>query len=229
VGGVSWVLCGSNAANVFRNTYATKDSFKVHVEAAPVTLVKQVKEQMKGNPMFNLQEAIAGFKTKHFKDGKVPAVTKELTADLLQIQREAVENSVDTADMDALSDEIFGEAKVETPPAKKPNDQKVTEDVVNKTKRELEATQNLAVHLQAQVKELEDYKAKTTREIAAYEKVAVALYEQVEAIAVEAEASKSSEAKPNSTGPHTAKNPLVHAINLHILNIGKAARGGLPI
>jgi hypothetical protein len=100
----------------------------VQVESAPVTPIKQVQEQMKGKPMsFNLQEAIAGFKTKHFKDGKVPAVTKELTADLLQIQREAVENSVDTADMDALSDEIFGEAKVDPVPPKKVNEQKASE------------------------------------------------------------------------------------------------------
>jgi hypothetical protein len=128
-------------------------------------------------------------------EGKVPQVTQEVTADLLAMQRQAVEASVDTADMDALSDEIFGQAVVEPPPAKKPNDQKLGEDVSNKTKRELEATQNLAVHLQTQIKELEDFKAKTEKEIAAYEKVAVALYEQVEAIAEEGEASRSVEAK----------------------------------
>jgi hypothetical protein len=108
--------------------------------------------------MFNLQEKIAEFKGKHFKDGKVPAVTQQLTADLLAIQREAVENDVDVADIDALSDEIFGEAKIEPPPPKKTNEQRSAEDITNKAKRELEATQNLAV---TKIKSLSLRKIKT--------------------------------------------------------------------
>jgi hypothetical protein len=88
-------------------------------------------------------------------------VTNVVAADLLSIQRQAVESSVEMADIDALSNELFGEAHVEPTPPKKNNDQKMGEDIENKTKRELEATQNLAVHLQTQVKELEEYKTKT--------------------------------------------------------------------
>ena len=53
-------------------------------------------------------------------------------------------------------------------------------DLQNRTARELEATTNLATHLQNQVRELEEQKEKAAKEIAAYEKVAVALYEQLE-------------------------------------------------
>jgi hypothetical protein len=178
--------------NPSAGTWASSGSFKVQVESAPATLIKQVNEQLRNKTMsFNLQEAIAEFKTKHFKEGKVPEPTIAVASDLLAVQRQAVESGVDMADIDALSNELFGEARHEPPPPKKTNEQKVGEDIENKTKRELEATQNLAVHLQGQVKELEDFKAKTEKEIAAYEKVAVALYEQVEAIAQEGETSST--------------------------------------
>jgi hypothetical protein len=114
--------------NPSAGTFASSGSFKVQVESAPVTLVKQVKEQLKDKTMsFNLQEAIKDFKTKHFKEGKSPQVTQEVTADLLAMQRQAVEASVDTSDMDALSDEIFGQAVVEPPAPKKNNEQKAGE------------------------------------------------------------------------------------------------------
>jgi Prohead core protein serine protease len=171
--------------NPSAGTYANKSEFKVEVESASSTLINQVTEQIKGKSMsFNLQEAITEFKTKHYKWEKTaeglpisrpPQVTRELTSDYIEMQRKAIEADVDQADLDALTDEIYGQAKVEPTPPKKTNEQKAGEDVVNKTKRELEATQNLAIHLQTQIKELEDYKSKTTREIAAYEKVAVAL------------------------------------------------------
>jgi hypothetical protein len=73
---------------------------------------------------FNLQEKIAEFKTKHFKEGKVPSPTGmqtaewlTVTADLLAMQQEAVANSVDTTDLEALADELFGKDD-ETPPKK---------------------------------------------------------------------------------------------------------------
>jgi hypothetical protein len=68
-------------------------------------------------------------------------------------------------------------------------------DIKNRAARELEASQNLAVHLQAQVKELEDIKAKMEKEIDAYDKVATTLYEQSIEIAEEGENSKVMETR----------------------------------
>jgi len=175
--------------NPSAGTFASKEQFKVTVESAPSTLIHKVKEQLEGRTMqFNLQEAISQFKVDHFTGGKPPSkVTQKMTADLLSIQREAVENSVDVSDIEVLSDEIFGEASKPTGTPNKLYNQDENRDVANRAARELEATKNLAVDLQGQVKTLEGLKVNLKKEISAYEKVAmgyekvaVALYDQVE-------------------------------------------------
>jgi hypothetical protein len=174
--------------NPSAGTFASKEQFKVVAEAtgtlsestfkiAPHVRVIEEDREMS----FDLQEKIAEFKSKHFKEGKAPAVpTKEITSDLLSIQREAVENAVDTADLEALSNEIFGEPSAPPNKETKGEHPEGSKDILNKTLRELEATQNLAVYLRDQVTELETAKEGMQKEIEAYEQVAVALYEQME-------------------------------------------------
>src|SRR5215212_6308526 len=101
-------------------------------------------------PKYDLSEKISSFREKHLKDGVPAKVTRQMTEDLLTMQRECVEAGQDTEELDALSNEIFGEqadppAPVEPkPPAKNSNQNR---DLLNRSQRELEATQNLAVHL----------------------------------------------------------------------------------
>jgi hypothetical protein len=182
--------------NPSAGTFASKEQFKVVAEAATGTLSPIIEKSEDKEMSFDLQEKISEFKTKHFKEGKAPAVpTKEITSDLLSIQREAVENAVDTADLEALSNEIFGEPSA--PPSKETKGEhpEGSKDILNKTLRELEATQNLAVYLRDQVTELETAKDNMQKEIEAYEQVAVALYEQMEELAEEGETIKDSDVK----------------------------------
>jgi hypothetical protein len=147
--------------NPSAGTFASKEQFEVTVESAPSTLVRQVTEQLEDRkmPSFVLTEKIDAFKQKHFVDDNPPKqVTQDMTADLLGMQREAVNNAVDTEELDTLFNEIFGEPSA----APKSNgngngraNNYVDRDIHNRTVRELEATQNLAVSLQDQVKELE--------------------------------------------------------------------------
>jgi Prohead core protein serine protease len=98
--------------NPSAGTFASREQFEVTVESAPVTLINQVKESLEDKTMsFNLQEKIVEFKKTHFKEGKAPTpVSPEVMASLTSLQREAVENAVDTAELEALYDELFGES-----------------------------------------------------------------------------------------------------------------------
>jgi hypothetical protein len=183
--------------NPSAGTFASKEQFKVVAEAMLPGKLIQVTEKSEDKEMsFDLQEKIAKFKEKHFKEGKAPAVpTKEITSDLLSIQREAVENAVDTADLEALSNDIFGEPSAPPNKETKGEHPEGSKDILNKTLRELEATQNLAVYLRDQVTELETARDGMQKEIEAYEQVAVALYEQMEELAEEGEKIKDSDVK----------------------------------
>jgi Prohead core protein serine protease len=193
----NYEMLGCDAVgNPSAGTYASKEQFKVVAEAVTGTLSSLTEKSKDKEMSFDLQEKIAEFKTKYFKEGKAPEkVTKEVTADLLAIQREAVENAMDTSDLEALSNEIFGEPSTPEEKKSKGTHPEESKDILNKTLRELEATQNLAVYLRDQVTELETAKDTMQKEIEAYEQVAVTLYEQVEDLAEEGEASRDSEVK----------------------------------
>jgi hypothetical protein len=96
---------------------------------------------MASEKSYNLQEKIAEYKTKHFKEDKPPEkVTQEMTADLLAMQQEAIKNAVDTADLEALADELFGKDD-ETPPkkeGKQADNSNEDLDIKNRAARELE-------------------------------------------------------------------------------------------
>jgi hypothetical protein len=191
--------------NPSAKTFASKGQFEVTVESVSSTLVPPIKESEDSTMKFNLQEKIAEFKDTHFINGQPPVkITQEVTADLLAIQREAVENSMNLGDLEALSDELFGQSSKsiteKAPPPSK--DENVQRDINNRAARELEATQNLATHLQSQIKELEGIREDMKKEIAAYEKVAegyekvaVTLYEQLEVESINGEKTKEFESK----------------------------------
>jgi hypothetical protein len=194
--------------NPSAGTYASKGQFRVTVESAPRTLINKVQEILEDKEMsasnggFNLQDRISEFKTKHFVGNYPPSqVTQQITSDLLSIQREAVEEGLDTSDIEELSDQLFGTPSVVVPKAKIQKENSNGDlDLINRTKRELEATQNLAVDLKSKVAELTDLRGDTLKEVKAYENVAVAyenvavqLYDLIEENAQEHELSKTNE------------------------------------
>src|SRR4051812_14881196 len=140
--------------NPSAGTFASKEQFKVTVESVEPRQAARIREQLEdrmpaGNSIYDLSEKISEFREKYLKDGKLEKVTRQMTADILTMQRECVEAGVNSSELDDLSDEVFGEqaeplAPVEKPPAKNSNQEL---DLLNRAKRELEATQNLAVHL----------------------------------------------------------------------------------
>jgi hypothetical protein len=106
----------------------------------------------------------------------------------MNIQRDAVEAGIkDISELDKLTDLIYGKA-VE-PPKVSSHDrtQEVNQDVLNRTLRELEATENLAVHFKTELEKLKEDLEKPKQETEAYErvseaydKVAVSIYEELQ-------------------------------------------------
>ena len=58
---------------------------------------------------FDLWEKISVFREKYLKDGKPKKITREMSADILTMQRECVEAGQSAEKLDTLSDELFGE------------------------------------------------------------------------------------------------------------------------
>ena len=54
-------------------------------------------------PKYDLSEKIAAFREKHLKDGVPAKITRQMTEDLLTMQRECVEAGHDVEELDALS------------------------------------------------------------------------------------------------------------------------------
>jgi hypothetical protein len=103
-----------------------------------------------------------------------------MTKDLLTMQRECVEAGQDTGELDSLLNEIFGEQSdppiaPEPKPSVKTSNQE--RDILNRAQRELEATQNLAIHLKDRVTDLESSKVAVEEQISAYRRVAESLQE----------------------------------------------------
>ena len=169
--------------NPSANTFATPGQMEVAVESLDPVEVMEIKEQLESGNMFDLIKVIEQFKSKHFKDDKpVNPGSRAITEALLKIQREAVEAGVrDTSPLELLTDKIYG--TVSSPPIVPANNEanpNKDRDALNKALRELEATQNLAVHYQGLAETLEAEKDEFDRKIQAFEDVSVTLYEQLE-------------------------------------------------
>src|SRR5215213_11184881 len=103
----------------------------------------------------------------------------------------------DVEELDSLANEIFGEqtdppAIDPKPPAKNSNQDR---DLLNRAQRELEATQNLAVHLKDQVTNLETSKSTVEQQLAAYRSVAESLQEQIDKVIREADETRDFETR----------------------------------
>jgi hypothetical protein len=172
--------------NPSANTFATPGQMEVAVESLDAVEVREIKEQLESNNMFDLNSAVEQFKSKHFKDNKLIESDKRAVIEgLMSIQRKAVEAGLKGAavgPLDTLMDQVYGTSSnsLNTPPNSYSD-----RDTLSKTLRELEATQNLAVHYQGLAETLEAEKAEFDRKIEAFEDVSVSLYEQLEAATVQ--------------------------------------------
>src|SRR6516164_6864055 len=117
---------------------------------------------------------------------KDPA-SREMIESLMNIQRDAVEAGVkDISALDSLTDMIYGKAAEPAKPNGIDRTQEVSQDILNRTLRELEATENLAVHFKTGLEKLKEDLEKSKQETEAYErvseaydKVAVSIYEEL--------------------------------------------------
>jgi hypothetical protein len=187
--------------NPSAGTFASKEQFRVTVESVEPRQAARIKEQLEDTmrtqaTRFDLDEKITEFREKYLKDGKPAKVTREMTEELLTMQRQCVEAGQDVEELDALSNEIFGEqsdpppSPLPKPPAKNSNEDR---DILNRAQRELEATQNLAVHLRDQVTELESAKQTAEQQLSAYRRVAESLQEQLDDVIREGDETTSFE------------------------------------
>jgi soluble cytochrome b562 len=183
--------------NPSAGTFASKEQFKVTVESVEPRQAARIREQLEDTmPKYDLSEKINAFREKHLKDGVPVKITRQMTEDLLTMQRECVEAGQDISEIDALSNEIYGEqADPPPPPEPKPvvKTSNQERDILNRAQRELEATQNLAVHLKDQVTELETSKATVEEQLSAYQKVAESLQEQIDEVIRESDETKNLE------------------------------------
>jgi hypothetical protein len=107
---------------------------------------------------------------------------------LMNIQRDAVEAVVkDISALDSLTDMIYGKAAEPMKQNGHDRTQEVSQDILNRTLRELEATENLAVHFKTELEKLKEDLGKSKQETEAYErvseaydKVAVSIYEELQ-------------------------------------------------
>jgi soluble cytochrome b562 len=119
-----------------------------------------------------------------------------MTEDLLTMRRKCVEAGQDTGELDSLLNKIFGEQSdppitPEPKPSVKNSNQE--RDILNRAQRELEATQNLAIHLKDQVTDLESSKVTVEEQISAYRRVAESLQEQIDEVICESDETKNFE------------------------------------
>lgn len=190
--------------NPSAGTFASKEQFKVTVESVETAVAARLQEQFevempKGTGTFNLAEKLAAYREKHLKNGKPERVTREMTADLLTLQRETVDAGVTTEALDALTDEIYGNtppAPVVTPAPRPPApNSNADRDLLNRAERELEATRNLAAALQDEVRTLETTRSEMAAEMAAYRQVAEGLQVQVDELVLEADTATTMESR----------------------------------
>jgi hypothetical protein len=107
---------------------------------------------------FSLKSAIEEFKTKYIEENKAKDPTsREMIESLMNIQRDAVEAGIkDISELDKPTDLIYGKAVEPVKPNSHDRTQEVNQDVLNRTLRELEATENLAVHFKTELEKLRE-------------------------------------------------------------------------
>jgi hypothetical protein len=120
-----------------------------------------------------LKRSIEEFKNKYIEEDKAKDPTSgEMIESLMNIQRDAVEVGIkDISELDKLTDLIYGKAVEPVKQNGHDRTQEVNQDVLNRTLRELEATENLAVHFKTELEKLKEDLEKSKQETEAYERV----------------------------------------------------------
>jgi hypothetical protein len=169
--------------NPSAGTFASPTAFEIQTESVSHDLATVITEELEISNMFDLTKVIEQFKAMHFKDGKlINPGGREITEGLLKIQRDAVQAGVrNLVPLETLTDSVYGtpSTPITVTPQPDHNPDK-DRDALNKSLRELEATQNLATHYQVIAEKLELEKEDYDRKIEAYEDVSVTIYEQLQ-------------------------------------------------
>src|SRR3954447_8672047 len=100
--------------NLSAGTFVSKEQFRVTVELIESRQAARIRKQLEDSmpapkDQFDLSEKISVFRERYLKEGKPDKITREMSADILTMQRECIEASQSTEELDALSDELFGE------------------------------------------------------------------------------------------------------------------------
>ena len=157
-------VVGNPSAGTFANFKSLNES--IEVEAPNAILVESVKKSMNDtnnnkstvkedtNKMFNLEDAISAFKSKH-QEGEI---SSEAISDLLKIEMQVIENESDTEAFEEFKESILG--AIPKKESKEDNDKNLkaeeakNEDVINKAQRHLEASEIVASQLKEQNEQL---------------------------------------------------------------------------
>jgi hypothetical protein len=172
--------------NPSAGTFASPGTFEIQTESISAELASMITEQLENSNMFDLERAIKAYKAIYFEDGKFKGpVSKEATKGLLNIQQSAVQGGVRDVSLlealETLTDQIYGTESNSTPNNSQNYEKDKNQDAINKAFRELEATQNLAVHYKSLAETLEEEQKNYNTRIQAYEEVSATIYEELEA------------------------------------------------
>src|SRR5215213_11236701 len=82
--------------NPSAGTFVSKEQFRVTVESVEPRQAVRIEEQLEDSmpapkDQFDLSEKISVFREKYLKEGKPEKITREMSADILTMQRECVE------------------------------------------------------------------------------------------------------------------------------------------
>lgn len=168
--------------NPSAGTFASPGTFEIQTESISAELASMITEQLENSNMFDLKRAVDAFRAANFDNNKLKGpISTEITKSLLSMQRSAVEGGVkDLSLLESLTDQIYGIESA--PPLNNPPnyDKDKNQDALNKALRELEATQNLAVHYKTMAESFEEEQNQFQTRLAAYEEVSATIYEELE-------------------------------------------------
>lgn len=152
-------VVGNPSAGTFASFKELNES--ILIESVPETLVESINESMNNNnksdeeekEMFDLEEAISAFKSKHGEGD----ITPELVSDLIEIEKQVLEDPRDLGLFEGFKKEILGELpkkRDQISGDQSKQEEAKDEDVLNKTTRHLEASEIVSQQLKEQNEQL---------------------------------------------------------------------------
>jgi hypothetical protein len=158
--------------NPSAGTFAHSGKYEVKVESVSEEESREISETLEN---YGSQGDKPGDTKELGKELDLESITDSIRESLMNIQRDAVEAGVkDISALDSLTDMIYGKAAEPAKPNGHDRSQEVSQDILNRTLRELEATENLAVHFKTELKKLKEDLEKSKQETEAYERVSEA-------------------------------------------------------